>query len=531
VASVASETSAVQMIMPSNRPDSAAPADPSSGFANILDATAGIAPASAAADASTPSADDGSAPAGAAPPAPTTIAQIALLLQAGLNLPSAKIQSGNNPTATAPASVAQPLLSDSVLVALAAPAPSSAPTADSDATVDSHPTPAKNDKSDKITNSKGTDAAALPDPTATVATTPPMPIIVAAPLPAPSPLNSAPSAASTEASVTAPAMQIIAANTTPQQTAQLAATTLDAPADTAANAPAQANSTPALSDDDDDSSPLTQTPPRTAPPTQQPADVIAANIKPKVPATEPDKPSNTAQPAANTPRETPDSSSTSQLHANSIEATPTPATAARGDDSNTAPALTGAPESKPSASGNAASANPTANPSAVTSAMQQQPFATLVASAPAHAAPTSAPAVPISGIAVEITARVQDGQKRFEIRLDPPDLGRIEVRLDVDTSGRVVTHVTTDRSDTLDLLRRDAPSLERALQSAGLTTDNGALQFSLRQQAFAGREQTFQSAAPAAQLIIPDSDGAPLDAALRRYGQLMGLGGGIDIRV
>ena len=56
-------------------------------------------------------------------------------------------------------------------------------------------------------------------------------------------------------------------------------------------------------------------------------------------------------------------------------------------------------------------------------------------------------------------------------------------------------------------------------------------QCSLRQQAFAGREPTLQSAAPPAQLIVPDSEGAPLDAALRRYSQLMGLGGGVDIRV
>jgi flagellar hook-length control protein FliK len=72
------------------------------------------------------------------------------------------------------------------------------------------------------------------------------------------------------------------------------------------------------------------------------------------------------------------------------------------------------------------------------------------------------------------------GKNRFEIRLDPPELGRIEVRLDVDRDGNVTSRLTVERVETLDLLRRDAAGLERALQDGGLkTTDNG-LQFSLR---------------------------------------------------
>src|SRR5262249_51779087 len=48
---------------------------------------------------------------------------------------------------------------------------------------------------------------------------------------------------------------------------------------------------------------------------------------------------------------------------------------------------------------------------------------------------SSEPAIPIAGLAVEIAARAQAGQSRFEIRLDPPELGRIDVRLDIDRSG------------------------------------------------------------------------------------------------
>jgi hypothetical protein len=163
------------------------------------------------------------------------------------------------------------------------------------------------------------------------------------------------------------------------------------------------------------------------------------------------------------------------------------------------------------------------------------PNPTQAASAPLTAPPHAAvmtDAVPLAGIPIAIVARAEGGEKKFEIRLDPPDLGRIEVQLNVDSSGRATSHLVVDRADTLDLLRRDAPALERALQSAGLTTDDGALQFSLRDQSFAGRDQGAPApVAPPAPVAVAESDVAPIDTALRRYGLPAGLGSGVDIRV
>ena len=136
-------------------------------------------------------------------------------------------------------------------------------------------------------------------------------------------------------------------------------------------------------------------------------------------------------------------------------------------------------------------------------------------------------AIPVSGLAVEIVSRAHEGLRRFEIRLDPPELGRIDVRLDVDRGGNVTSRLTVERAETLDLLRRDAPQLERALQQAGLNTEGG-LQFSLRDQSFANREQTQQNPPT---LIVPDDEPAAAEAARRGYGRLIGLGGGVDIRV
>ena len=65
-------------------------------------------------------------------------------------------------------------------------------------------------------------------------------------------------------------------------------------------------------------------------------------------------------------------------------------------------------------------------------------------------------AVPLSGLAVEIAASAQSGKSRFEIRLDPAELGRIDVRIDVDRNGQVTSHLMVEKPETLSMLRQDA---------------------------------------------------------------------------
>jgi hypothetical protein len=142
---------------------------------------------------------------------------------------------------------------------------------------------------------------------------------------------------------------------------------------------------------------------------------------------------------------------------------------------------------------------------------------------------TPAAPVPIAGLAVEIAARAQSGKNHFKIRLDPPELGRIDVRLDVDRDGNVTSRLVVERTETLDLLRRDAPNLERAFQQAGLKTSDNSLQFSLRDQSSSGRDNAGQ--APTMARIVVDDDGiAPVETS-RNYARLGGLGSGVDIRV
>ncbi len=140
--------------------------------------------------------------------------------------------------------------------------------------------------------------------------------------------------------------------------------------------------------------------------------------------------------------------------------------------------------------------------------------------------------VPLAGLAVAIAARAQGGSSQFDIRLDPPELGRIDVRLGVDGSGQVTTHVTVDRADTLQLLQSQQPQLQQALEQAGLKTADNGLQFTLRDQSFTGQNGGSggqQQQAPPPQVLIPQSDVAPIDTA-QIYARLR-LGNGLDIRV
>ena len=145
---------------------------------------------------------------------------------------------------------------------------------------------------------------------------------------------------------------------------------------------------------------------------------------------------------------------------------------------------------------------------------------------------TGAP-VPVSGLAVEIAAFVQSGKTRFEVRLDPADLGRIDVRIDVDRNGQVTSHLTVEKPETLSMLRQDAPQLQQALSDAGLKTNSSGLQFSLRDQSSSGQNNgnNNQPGAQPQRLIVSDEETVPSLVVGRSYGRAFGSSGGVDIRV
>jgi flagellar hook-length control protein FliK len=157
----------------------------------------------------------------------------------------------------------------------------------------------------------------------------------------------------------------------------------------------------------------------------------------------------------------------------------------------------------------------------VTSAATQQLTVTASNTAP----------VPLNGLALHIAVTAQGGRSRFEIRLDPAELGRIDVRIDLDRHGQIVSHLTVEKPETLAMLRQDAPQLQRALDNAGFKTGDNGLQFSLRDQSSSGQHGGNEPGGPAHRLIMGEDDLVPVTIAGRTYGRTPGSGGGVDIRV
>ncbi|MGL4439376.1 MAG: flagellar hook-length control protein FliK [Bosea sp. (in: a-proteobacteria)] len=99
-------------------------------------------------------------------------------------------------------------------------------------------------------------------------------------------------------------------------------------------------------------------------------------------------------------------------------------------------------------------------------------------------------AIPPSAVPMEIGLRSLQGMKEFQIRLDPAELGRIDVKLEIGDDKSVTARVVVDRVETLHLLQREAKTLERAFEQAGLKSSDASVDISLRdpgQQSQQGR--------------------------------------------
>jgi len=93
-------------------------------------------------------------------------------------------------------------------------------------------------------------------------------------------------------------------------------------------------------------------------------------------------------------------------------------------------------------------------------------------------------------VAVQIKKGAAEGIDKISIRLDPGNLGNVEIKMEVGHDGRLMAVIAADKPETLQMLQKDAASLEQSLRDAGLKTDQQSLSFSLRDQnqAQAGRD-------------------------------------------
>ena len=137
-------------------------------------------------------------------------------------------------------------------------------------------------------------------------------------------------------------------------------------------------------------------------------------------------------------------------------------------------------------------------------------------------------------LAAQIAQRFSDGARVFDIRLDPPELGRVEVRLELGSDNSVRALLAAERAETLAELQRSARDLERVLADAGLELGENALSFSLtddRASAKDGDADGFSGAAP----VVADSAaldaGEALNAPITSYGFLLARAERLDVSV
>jgi hypothetical protein len=129
-----------------------------------------------------------------------------------------------------------------------------------------------------------------------------------------------------------------------------------------------------------------------------------------------------------------------------------------------------------------ASSNDSSTPNASLLAQPNQPqTAPMQIDAAVH---TAAPYVPVGEqVALNLKQALAADNNEIRIQLKPASLGTIDVKLNVGQDGRVNAVISADRSDTLNMLKQDAGTLQQALRDAGLNADSSSLSFNLSSDA------------------------------------------------
>lgn len=138
-------------------------------------------------------------------------------------------------------------------------------------------------------------------------------------------------------------------------------------------------------------------------------------------------------------------------------------------------------------------------------------------------------AVPLPMLASEIARQAERGKKSFDIRLDPPELGKVRVKLDLGQEGDVRAHLIVERKETLDLLQRDQRVLEQALKTAGLELGGGGLQFSMSDGG--GQSAYGEPAAASPRRSTTETDASPPASTLRAGQSANRRPSGVDVHV
>ena len=137
----------------------------------------------------------------------------------------------------------------------------------------------------------------------------------------------------------------------------------------------------------------------------------------------------------------------------------------------------------------------------------------------------------VEQISVKVTKAIEAGIDKINIQLRPAHLGRVEVKIEMSQDNRLSAMVVVDNRETLETLKNDSRALQRSLLEAGLNTDSGDLNFSLRGEEQNAKEENGSSSQP----LTGDEDIAELEemiieeAIIASDGQVL-TNGRIDVR-
>lgn len=140
--------------------------------------------------------------------------------------------------------------------------------------------------------------------------------------------------------------------------------------------------------------------------------------------------------------------------------------------------------------------------------------------------------VPSEQIAVSLHRMAKSGATQYELQLHPAELGRVDIKLDISKDGMVRATVSADNQQAFDMLQKDSKALERALQQAGLQTDDSSLSFNLRHNQNQAQQQHAQNQSGNAwnrwmDKTLPDE---PAQSKVLTF-DIAGANGRVDLRV
>jgi flagellar hook-length control protein FliK len=132
----------------------------------------------------------------------------------------------------------------------------------------------------------------------------------------------------------------------------------------------------------------------------------------------------------------------------------------------------------------------------------------------------------VSRIGEQFLERFTGKTSTFEIRLDPPELGKVDIRVEVGTDGKVMAVLAARDPSVADALMRGAKTLENALTQAGLNLSEGGVQVELDQNknsAFANQDsddvaEDYQGMnSPAGEDLAEAGEDAPLTPVIETW--------------